>query len=93
MSQKFKIIGVTTDHYPDFTCFAGFQLEGVIGSVDPFISGYFDGPAKDLELHSETLAWARAQVGKYLVCDEVMTRAFATHGNTYICEPELEKAQ
>lgn len=84
MKQKFKILRVAYSYYPDIGLVAkGFRLEGVIGTVDPFVSGLFDNEP-EFATPQMLNEWYTSQVGKTLHCDDLVKKAFATTGKTYI---------
>lgn len=66
----------------------GFVLDGVVGTVDPFIDGNFIVPElqnlRDGEYIEAELAWATSQVGKFLHCDELSYIAAFTIGKVEI---------
>lgn len=90
--MKYQITGVEVTYYGTTGLrFSGFRLKGVVGYVDPFVGAEMAHPLGepgddgDGWLKAE-LEWAQDQVGKYLVCDDLMFKAFATHGKTSIEE-------
>ena len=93
MSVKYKIIKAETRDIYDWNgdCekrFLGFKLDGVVGTVDPFIDGkLIVAELQDVEgdayINAE-LEWAESQVGKYLHCDELLYIAAFTSGDVVI---------
>ena len=81
--------------------FDGFRLENEIGSVDPFVDGkfmppelmeYLDGKGNVVKegFTNAEMEWAKKQVGKYLQCEGLIYRAFATSGDVSISEEKPE---
>lgn len=62
----------------------GFALEGgAITDVDPLVGGEFvDEPTFDSQ--KQFNEWCEDQVGKHLFCDDLVVKAIATYGKTYI---------
>lgn len=95
--ERFEIVGILKAYGPE-TRFTGFYLKDVVGDVDPFVDGNFmpdclkelldsDAnviPGKEQEFIQRELDWAQQQVGKFLECDELYYRAFATKGEVRI---------
>lgn len=97
--QSYKIVGIEKhylcDHKPRL---AGFRLDGIVGSVDPFVGGEFmpdclgkfldsngnviDGKTEDFFLAE--IEWGKEQIGKTLVCEDLCFSAFATRGKVGI---------
>lgn len=62
----------------------GFVLEGNgVTDVDPLVGGEFVGEPKFTSQKGSN-DWYEQQVGKTLFCDELVVKAIATHGKTYI---------
>lgn len=72
----------------------GYELH-VPGVVDPFLDAKFGGvtemdvitfpvemPMYTAEWWKLVIEWANTMVGKYIVCDHLVYKAFATSGNT-----------
>ena len=100
--KSYKITGIDLVHLCDSSPrFFGFRLENEIGSVCPFVDGefmppelmgYLDGNGdvvKDGFIDAE-MEWAKKQVGKYLQCEGLIYRAFATSGDVSISEEKPE---
>ena len=83
MSQRYLIKGVHWVWNPDMF-FSGFILDGINGDVDPIVGGDLIGGLPDTATIEQWNEWAKQQVGKYLVCDEIIYKAFATRGKTRI---------
>lgn len=97
--ESYKIIGIEKTYisYP-ISKFSGFYLENVVGSVDIFVEGNFMPDClkqfldkkdcvivgKEIEFIKKELEWANDQIGKYLTCDSLMFKAFATKGEVNI---------
>jgi len=86
---KYKITGIkTATNVIGSPRFDGFLLHGVIGAVNPLISGdleklYFETDALEIK-------WAEAQVGKTLECDEIFYQAFAVSDDVTITDGKGE---
>ena len=62
----------------------GLVLEGSgITDVDPLVGGEFIDEPKFSNLQDAN-NWYEKQVGKTLFCDDLVVKAIATHGKTYI---------
>lgn len=84
MKQKFKIKRVNfANQGTSEEVATGFVLEGECSDVDPLVGGEFiDEP--EFKSQKEVNDWYRSQVGKTLFCDELVVKAIATYGKTYI---------
>ncbi len=96
MGVSHKITGIEMSYYGSRQRFRGFRLEGVTGDVDPFVGGEFEAEelktflANDgsvthpFEYLDAEIEWAKKQIGKTLVTDEILYSAFATMGSVEI---------
>lgn len=84
MKKKFKIKRVNYTFAVDGEKVAtGFVLNGVCSDVDPFVGAEFiDEP--NFESQNQLNQWYESQVGKSLFCDDLVVKAIATIGKTYI---------
>lgn len=84
MKKKFKIKRVNYTFAVDGEKVAtGFVLGGVCSDVDPFVGAEFINEP-NFESQNELNQWYESQVGKYLFCDDLVVKAIATIGKTYI---------
>ena len=95
--ERFEIVGISKSYNPE-PRFSGFYLKEAVGDVDPFVEGNFmpeclrimvddDGnilPGKEDDFRTTELEWAEQQIGKFLECDELFYKAFATRGTVTI---------
>lgn len=90
--MKFKIMGIEKGLSHNLQRFMGFRLEGISGSVDPFVDDnlivdclgkYLNDEGQPInikEFFAAEMEWAENQIGKKLICDELAYVAFATTG-------------
>ncbi len=71
--------------------FYGFELEDIVGTVDPVVNAGFTGAPFTMNseinvdiTHEEVNEWAKACVGKYLVCHALIYTAAWTKGPTWV---------
>jgi len=89
--NKHKIIAIKSKLWGNILRFDGFILENIDGEVNPFMSGEFHVPEltdvfanKPYDLTQEyfraEIIWAESMIGKYLNCDTILYKAYATAG-------------
>ncbi|MFA6198995.1 MAG: hypothetical protein WC679_01150 [Bacteroidales bacterium] len=88
--KKYKIIGIKYTLWGNLLRFNGFVLEDIDGEVNPFMSGEFHVPELNLLIKDEypfnnsyfsaEIEWAKTMIGKYLHCDQLLYKAYATIG-------------
>lgn len=87
MKQKYLIkrVNYTIGHNGERIA-TGFVLDaGLVSDVDPLVGGEFVDEPKFSD-QKEANEWHEQQVGKTLFCEELVVKAIATYGKTYIIQ-------
>ncbi|MDD5149997.1 MAG: hypothetical protein PHC28_05875 [Flavobacterium sp.] len=95
--SKHKIVAIKSRLWDNILRFDGFILEDIDGEVNPFMTGEFHVPELTAliankhydftkEYFKAEISWAESMIGKYLVCDSILYKAYATNGNVTFTE-------